>query len=157
MSKRDEEQIFFEMTDIIKSNLNTKIAEISAEKNDGITMPTIDDNAFRYADVGDALQSNYNPIVVFSMVTKPGETVGNNFSQDILIGIETWLTDPSFVDDRTTFKYLARFRRATREIIQDNQQLFNNPEIENAPDLPFIQNEITIFVTGVGVRLKNVF
>lgn len=152
----DEEQILANLETVLKANLNTKITAINTEKNDSITLAAIDNNAY-VMDVDDK-QVNYNPYIIYMIADQTSEACGPVTAQTLTINIAMIHSDNGM--DLNIVKRMLRYRRALREVIEDNFQKINqcgNVTIESLPVLSFQKNSSSIMSKIVGINIITSF
>ena len=151
--KMDIEYYGLKFFDIIKNNLNTKLAEINTRKDDGITLKIIDENAYYYLEFGREVPM-YDPICVFQVDLNPTETVAGASSETVEIMCMLIISDELAAASLDVFKMTSRYRRAIEEIIEANQSPFDGLELIAMPDVPFIHNKRHFMAVGVGIRFQ---
>ncbi len=112
MAKYDAEALLSDIGDHLAANLNTKLAAITAEKADGIVLPTLHASAFFFQTLGEAA-INLNPFLIYGIVDQKDEGIGPAVSERIMIQIAIVVSDRL---DGNIGKRLLRYRRALREL-----------------------------------------
>lgn len=69
-SNVDIEILAADIETFLKANLNTKISAISSEKNDSISLSTIDSAAYFFQSMDEKV-ANYDPFVLYGVVEMP--------------------------------------------------------------------------------------
>lgn len=118
----DEESLFAEIEALLVSKLNTKLAAIDTEKDDGITTPTVKSQAYFLHTLNDAC-ANFDPFIVMGENSN-GPVVSGPYTAEVMtIGITVIIAD----NGRNNLdKMLFRYRRALKEVFEENYQLVNN-------------------------------
>ena len=154
--KFDEELILSNLETILKANLNTKIGTINTEKGDSITLATINDNAY-IMDVDDK-EVNYNPYIIYMIADQTSESNGPVTSENLIINIALINSDNGM--DKSIVKRMLRYRRALREVIEDNFRNINQcgeVTIESLPVLSFQKGSSSIMSKVVGINIITSF
>jgi len=152
--KYDLEMLLTKTLGIFESNLNTTIAAIQTEKNDGMVLATIDAAAFLFLELnGKAI--NYNPF--FFLFIDGIESDGQGPASVSLVNMKAILCFADQGQDIAIGKRVLRYHRAVQETIEDNFA-----EIEGAvrlqvsslvPDYLKLANSSQLF-RAVGVDIK---
>lgn len=152
---RDVEYWVLKLIDYVKSNLNTKIAEINTEKADAVTLKTVDSEAYYYTSFGSEMPM-FDPVVIFSVSSGLGENSGSEPKENIRITIEMVVADGMESDREAVLKTMLRYRRALKETITDRARAFNSLSIVDLPDQSFIVNQSQYWTLGLGVSFSIV-
>lgn len=150
--KFDEESLLQNIDTILKAQLNAKLTAISTEKNDGITLDSVDSNAI-LMDTEDSTL-NYDPAIIFMIVDQLTEAQGPVTSENIVVNITLLKSDIG--NDNNILKKMLRYRRAIKEIIEDNFDKINPCglcTIESLPVLSFQRSGAHYLTKVVGVNL----
>jgi hypothetical protein len=111
--KVDIEVVCIAVETFMKARLNTKLAEIDAEKADGMTSPTVPDEAYVFEYWGEEF-ANFNPVVLIGIAgMDASDGPGPGVVQTVRLQVGVVLTDdgtPNIV------RKLLRFQRALTEI-----------------------------------------
>ncbi len=154
MAVYDFENVLDDVKSILSSNLNTKIAEINAEKNDGITMPTINNNAYFFQTLDERV-TNFDPFLVYSIDTLEGENDYGRSQMNILINNILIIADNGKDSiNRILFRYL----RALNEIWKENFQstsFSNRYKISSFTPVPFESLDTSTKYKGIGVIIET--
>ena len=150
--KRDAELFITKYVDILKANLNEKIDEINAEKNDGMTLEKVDNNAYYFQTFGGKAPA-YNPAILFGVTTEIRGTMKGLADESLLIATELVVSDKAELDSMSVMKRIQRYRRALQEVITDNHDKFPNLEMESLPDIPFTIQRSHYLALGIGVKI----
>ena len=154
--RRDEEFYALQVFEAIKTNLNTRIAAINAEKNDGITLRSLDSNAYYYEDFGQD-QPVYDPVVIFAVNPEEAETLAGESHEELSVSIQMVISSQAVASSETLFKTIARYRRAIKESLKAWRQKLPNYRLVGLPQMAFTAKTGTMHhVLGVGVRFKFV-
>lgn len=158
---RDAENIMFDLYNYYSTNLNTKISAITSEKADGLSLSTIDSNAFfifPYDD--DAVIANYNPIFIFSLKDSVSIPRQRHTSVDLVFYASIFTTINKNADNLESVRRLLRYSRALREVAQDASKEvgFTELNIQEVPPFgPFPITESDQLYNGVGVQFVTTF
>jgi hypothetical protein len=116
----DIESLLVDVQAILASNLNTKISAINSEKNDTISLGSIDSNAY-FMQSMDAEQANYDPYVVYSVIDIDDEADRANFSRavtNLQLAVVIVVSDEG--NDVNISKRMFRYGRALKEVFTEN-------------------------------------
>ena len=120
-AKYDAERFIDDLLEIFRTNLNTKIAEIQAEKaiflgSKNFDLPTLEDNA--WFDTLDVKTVNFDPFVYFGINDNALIEIESAEASDYT-AFSTVILDYNG-DDATMYKKMLRYIRALREIVSEN-------------------------------------
>src|SRR5687768_5557582 len=108
----DIESILVDVQALISANLNAKITAINTEKNDSITLRSIDSSAY-FMDMDDQ-SANFDPIVLYAVTGIDGEGIGPVTSKIVTINVAIILSDDGH--DMSIIKRMLRYGRALEEV-----------------------------------------
>jgi hypothetical protein len=136
--KTDQETVCDAVKAYLASKLTAKLAEIDAEKNDGITLAPIEDGAYFFEWLGNA-EVNYPAFVLYGVgdpeaVSRSGQVVAQKFSMTVAIVV----TDSG--NDTNIIRRLLRYRRALKEIFESGWNAVRNSlkfEVTELAPYPF--------------------
>jgi len=114
-AKYDVEIFLDEIESHLKSYLNTKLAEIDSEKDDGITLDTINSNAYVVQSMGENVV-NYDPFVFIGISSLSGNASGPVVAQEVTAEIDVIMFDKQ---DKNSITKLWRYQRALTEVVND--------------------------------------
>lgn len=115
----DIESLLSDIRAFLVANLNTKLAAIDAEKNDGITLAQVNSSAFLDQTAGDHEMMNYDPFVMYGIEEAPEtQAVGPGTITPYILFVVVALTDTA--NDPNVYKRLLRYQRAFRELFEAN-------------------------------------
>ena len=121
-AKYDPERLITDVTNLIRDNLNTKVAEIQAEKDlllgaDNFELPLVDDEA--YFDSLDEGVTNFNPFIYIGMDSNSAVSSGGAGTiQELAIFVTIFIVKDN-ADAKINMK-VFRYTRAFMEIIEKN-------------------------------------
>jgi hypothetical protein len=153
MARYDAESLLSDIETFLKANLNTKISAITTEKNDGITLRTVDSGAYFFQVLDDKI-ANFNPIVVYGLTDWQSDGIGPANAEKVAIEIAIILTDDS--QDANIGKKMLRYHRALTELFNENWAKIRSSLKLKITSLP----PITIGLNGqenaraVGIRVE---
>jgi hypothetical protein len=150
--KKDMEFYALKFINVIKDNLNTKITAINTAKNDGLTMDTLNADAYYYMEFGQSLPV-HNPICVFQLDLNPADTVAGASSETVEIMVML-IASHKLANSLDVLKLTSRYRRAITEIIEENHQPYHQPQVVSMPDVPFTFKNRHFVAAGVGIRFN---
>lgn len=118
MAKTDIESVLGKVKAFLVANLNTQIAALNAEKNDGITLKTVDSTAYHLQYPQDRAEPN-DPFIVYEEAGEPEiETNGANIATVHTVAITLVLADNG--NDTQMVNRLFRYRRALKDLVVPN-------------------------------------
>lgn len=159
--KYDLEDFVFELRDLMKEKINTKIEQISAEKDArgiGINLPLISDEA-HFMHFWDDRILNYNPALMIGVTNIEATGNGPSTAQKYQIFIEVLIADNNLeVDENKNgiiFSKIVRYSKAIKELIEENFDKFtlgNKVIIETIRPSQFtLTNSQVVYVGGVEI------
>ena len=156
MAKYDFEDILDDIETVLAANLNTKIGLLNTEKNDGITIPTIKDQAYFLQSLDDSV-ANFDPFVIYGLedieVIEPG--VGRT-AEKIFIYVIIVISDNGRLNLN---KILFRYSRILKEIFKTNFQnknISNRLIVNRLSPVPFSALDGSETYKAIGVMLETV-
>lgn len=116
MAKFDVESFRDYFLNLVKDNLTAKLAEIQAEKGDGLDLTTFEDAQY----VGDMNEKvmNFERYIYYALTIGDQETNGHQTSLDIEMSIEVVFANQE--GGQEVENSLLRYTRAISEIILEN-------------------------------------
>jgi hypothetical protein len=148
----DLESLLTDVETVLKNNLNTKLASIDTEKNDGITLRTVNSNAYHLQTM-DQKNANFNPLILYGVDDNDAQPIGPANAHSYNISVVLVLADNGSDAAFNVIKRLLRYQRAIKEVFQDNWTILNKATrlkvSELAPDLNSSEE-----YKFVGVRLE---
>lgn len=119
MAKFDIESFQDSVLQIIKDNINAKIAEINTEKADSITLETIDTtNAF--ANDLNEVVVNFDPFVYHGISAINPTAIGGATSNNITLFFEVIFAYNA--DGNSQIRKVLRYSRILQEIVEEKQR-----------------------------------
>lgn len=120
-TRYDLENFFDDMETFIKANLNTKIAELDAEKDDDITLKQIKTGAYFIQSL-DERSVSFDPYCIFGIVNLEPIPTDGWTADGVTMQVVIVVADPGTGD---ILKRVLRYQRALREIFEQNWEKFN--------------------------------
>lgn len=119
--KIDIETVLAEVLAILTANFNTRLAAITTEKADDITLAAIDSGAYFFQDLN-GKTANFNPFVLYqvSSIETSEDEMGHTLTSLRLV-VAVVLADEG--QDETVARRLFRYGRALREVLEENWEL----------------------------------
>lgn len=148
----DVERLLSDIQSLYSSNLNTKIGAINTEKNDSISLKTVDSNAY-FTDLN-GKQVNYNPFVLYSIENITAKSQNGMTIKDVLVSVVLVVEDQG--EDVSIYNRMLRYGRALEEVAQDSFTLIENAvklEVHALPPVYFQAVNSTEFYRAVGVQI----
>lgn len=118
MAKNDVELALTRLTTFLKANLNAQISSINAEKNDGITLSSVDSGAYHFQYLADKVELS-DPFVIVEESDDPA-VQANGPQTAITYNIAVWLILTDNGVDPDIVKRLFRYRRAIMDLFLAN-------------------------------------
>lgn len=112
----DLEDMLFEVADMLKSNLNTEIQLITTEKDDGIELRTIADNAYAIQSMDDKVM-NYADFVFMDIEALESEGLGPETSEKFGMLV---LLVTSQINDKNQVRKVLRYGKALKRTFEKN-------------------------------------
>jgi hypothetical protein len=157
MARFDFEDILDDIKTVLVANLNTKIGLLNTEKNDGISIPTIKDQAFFMQSLDDSA-ANFDPFIIYGVedieVIEPIH-VGRT-AERIFISVIIVLTDNGRLNINNI---LFRYSRILKEIFETNFQnknISNRIKVNRLSPVPFKALDGSETFKAIGVMLETV-
>lgn len=118
MAVYDIEQLLTDIKTILVDNLNVKITAINTEKNDSITLDSIESSAY-FMQGMDGPQTNFDPFVYIGVTDIKGEEGLMSYTATLLdIAVAIIVADEG--QDVEMWKRMFRYQRALREVFEEN-------------------------------------
>lgn len=118
MAKFDIENVLDGVKTFLAANLNTQITALNAEKNDGITLKTVDDTAYHLQYPEDRTELS-DPFIIYEEAGEPTITTNGPLTGTThQVGITFVLADNG--NDMDIVRRLFRYRRALCDVVQAN-------------------------------------
>lgn len=121
MAKIDIELLLDQVKSVMKDNLNTKLTEVSNDKDDGIELAILKDGAYFLQTLDDGI-ANYDPYIAYGVTDIQTVSIGPQSADKIFVSIVLVLADNGVTD---LIKRLFRYQRALKEIFEENWQFHN--------------------------------
>lgn len=123
-TKVDLEYIVSDLKALLVANLNTKIAAIQTEKNDGMVLKTVDSNAFFIQDMNSAKALVYDPFIYLGVEDVKTNGLGPVTLKEYSIPVILVLADNG--QDREIANRLYRYWRSLEETFEDGYHLLES-------------------------------
>jgi hypothetical protein len=117
MAKVDAELFLSRIEALLKADLNSKIEAITTEKGDSLELQPIQSEAFFFQTLGERAV-NYNPFVLYAIVDGQDEGMGPMTRENWVAEVVILVVDGG--QDGAIGKRILRYRRALKEVFQDN-------------------------------------
>lgn len=117
MKKYDIEQLEEDLLAIVQSNLPAKLAEIDAEKNDGIILVAPTDS--QYFSTTDDEVNNESVFIMYGADDSETVSIASSTSEDVKYFFIVYTNDINSVPGETR-KRILRYSRALKEVINEN-------------------------------------
>lgn len=107
----DKETLVLKFVAFLKANLNAKIAEISAKKNDGVTLDELSGDAYFYQELPAAFP-NRIPFALISVDSETTSSVAGRAAYKVTVAAELLISDKLSTDSEKFFKVCSRYESA---------------------------------------------
>lgn len=157
----DEEQMINDIETLFKTKLNAEIDCINAEKGsvsgDPLFIENIPSDKYVFETLSSQLLNYQGFFVVWGLVDTPiGEVQLGNFIEGVTVTFQVATFDDGRRDMSTTLYKLLRYRRALKQVIMKNPDVFRNyakPLMASLkPDAFPYSNKSTILTIGIDVK-----
>lgn len=154
LMSRDFESILDSVKTILVDNFNTKLTEISTEKNDNITLPPIDSNAYFLQSLDESI-ANFDPFIAYGIEDIETTSIGPRSADRLLISIVIVLAD----NGRDNInRIMFRYSKALKQIFEDNWQLVESStkiNISSSTVVPFRSLDSSATYKAVGIEIET--
>lgn len=151
--KYDMERLLDGIVNVYKDNLNAKIAEIQAEKADGMVLKTVDAAAYAVQELNGVTQ-NYNPYIFVGIEDIQSVGLGPHTADTLIMNVVLVLADEG--EDVAIGRRLLRYSRAIRETLEKNwnDTRITKAQITSLVPVDFkLQNSSQLF-RAVGIEIR---
>lgn len=153
MAKYDVELFLNDIKTILTSHLNTKIAAINSEKNDTITLGSINNNAY-FLQTLDNDEANFDPYVLYGIEDIKTVGIGPLSGHEYTIAIVIVVADHQ---DGNCAKKMMRYQRALEEVFAEHFQENEHGtkmEIQSIVPVSFKALNTSFRYRAIGVALR---
>jgi hypothetical protein len=156
MYKYDEENIIKDLIAMVQTFLPAKIAAINTEKNDALVLPLIANDKYIFETLDSRIMNYKDFFVMYGLIDTPIKEKSNgNVIEDVGITLQIGTFDKGEKERSNTLYKLLRYRRALREIVIENPDVFRGYAKSIVASLkpdafPFDNNSV-ILTIGVNV------
>ncbi len=153
----DEENMIKDIETLFKAKLNDEIDLINTEKNDTLTLDHIPSDKYIFETLDSRLLNYRGFFILFGLVDTPvRETATANLIEEVVITFQVATFDKGEKDRSNTMYKLLRYRRALKQVIMNNPDVFRNyakPLIASLKPnaFPYDRNKI-ILTIGIDVK-----
>jgi hypothetical protein len=157
----DEELMVNDIETLFKAKLNDEIDAINTEKGsvlgDALYIPNIPTDNYVFGTLDSRILNYKDFFVIFGIIDTPIRDVNiGNFIEDLTVTFQVATFDPGDENRSETLYKLLRYRRALKQVIMKNSDVFRNyakPLVASlAPDaLPFDNKNVLI---KIGIDIK---
>ena len=153
MARVDLEIVLDSIKTIMVDNFNNKLAEITAEKNDGLVLPEMVDAAYILQTLDERI-TNYSPFIVYGIIDIENIPNGPQVAEKLIIEVVIVLDDNGREEiNRVLYRYL----RSLREIFEEGWQIVNQSvriSVTSSTIVPFQNLDSSAIYKAVGVQLE---
>lgn len=153
----DEELLVKDVEALLKAKLNEEISAINTEKNDELNLDSIPDDKYVFEALDQSLLNFKGFFVMYGIVDTP-VTSGNEGSDIIgtVVTISIATFDKGEKERSNIFYKLLRYRRAVRQLIKKNPDVFRGyakPVIASLKPNAFpFGNDKIVLTVGIDVK-----
>jgi hypothetical protein len=155
MARYDIESFLTDLVTFLKANLNTKLAAIDTEKNDGITLKQINTTyAYMFQSMNDKI-ANYDPVLLYGIEDIKSEGIGPATAKTYPISIVIIVADPG--TDSNMMKRILRYSRALSELLEGSWSQIGNAvkvTVSSLAPISFKLQDRSDDFRAVGVQLE---
>ena len=155
MAKYDTESLLADIKTIISANFNAKVTAINLEKNDGISIDTLDSNAYFLQQLNGRM-ANYNPICLYGVESIESSSRGPLSSKKVEISVIIIAIDNG--EEVEISARMFRYQRALEEIFQEKWNAGSYPvkfEIKSLVPIPFQDLNTSNSYRAIGLLLEG--
>jgi hypothetical protein len=155
MAKYDIENLLTDLAAIAKTNLNTKIAAITAEKNDDIVLKTIDSGAYFFQSLAKNRAASYPVFLFYGMDDPTADGIGPGTAETVNIFFLVVLQDTA--EEEVYMTRLLRYSRALKEIFEENYATIRRVSrilVSNLAPVSFEIENVSGTFKAVGVKVR---
>lgn len=118
MASYDIESWLADLETFLKANLNTQIAALNTEKNDSLTLATIDTTGGYFFQTMNDRVANFDPILFYGVDKIEAGPIGPATVEKYTIAVLIILADTG--NDDVSGKRLLRYQRVLRDLFHSN-------------------------------------
>ncbi len=152
--KIDLEYYLLRIKELLQDKLPSKLTAIDTEKNDGLVLPQIENDAYFFQGYHERM-TNYSDFIIYGI--DQIESVSQNAinAKNFTFFVEIAFTDRGEID--VNLKKMLRYGRALEEIFLDNyakilgHTRFN---IQLLEPITFESKEAGVFLNSIGVKIS---
>lgn len=149
----DFESILDNVKTIMVDNFNTKLTEISNEKNDDIILPEVDSNAYFLQSL-DERAANFDPLIAYGIEDIETTSIGPRSAERLLISAVITLSDNGRDEIN---RIMFRYSKAFKEIFQENWQLVDSStkiNVTRSTVVPLQSLDSSATYKAIGVEIE---
>ena len=113
----DIERLIDDLVGLVKTNLNTKLTEITIEKGDSLTLKSVNDSAYIIQSMNQKI-INFDPFIWVIVNNPESDGIGPHTALTVPVDIVILVKDQN--QDQNLYKRMFRYGRALKEVIEDN-------------------------------------
>ena len=157
MAKFDNEVLLNAVVQYLKDNLTAKLAEIDAEKADGITLTPVSADAFFVHTLDDEV-TNYNPFIYVGFSSLGGSAIQGSTAFEPRIQVTIVMSASTETQD--DFAKILRYQRALVEIFNEGFSRIRseiNLTIENLEPVTLQGVNTSNLYRAIGIEMQTTF
>lgn len=155
--KYDLEQLLSDLKAVCITNLNTKLAAITTEKGDSLSLPTISSDAYFFQRLDKNRVGPFKAFLFYAVEDPNADGIGPHTLEEYLINFIVALKDTADGEDFTT--RLLRYSRALKEIFETactQNKVRTKIVVSSLSPQAFSMQDVPGVFKGVGVQIKAV-
>ena len=152
----DFEDLLDKTIAMVKANLNTKLASIDTQKNDGITLKTFDDDESYFFQSLDDEIINVDPYLLYGIESIESDSQQYGQSADKITMFFAIIKSDNNESD--IVKIMLRYQRALKEIFEENFtgiEIANKININSYGIVPFESLDQTAKYKAIGLTVES--
>lgn len=151
--RHDFEEILESVKTLIVNKFNTKLLAIEADKNDGITLPPVNANAYFLQSLDESI-ANFDPFIAYGVSNIDAVSLGPQSSEKIFIEVVIILADNGRNDIN---KIMFRYSRALKEIFEENWQIHDSStkiNVNRSTVVPYEALDSSATYKAIGIEIE---
>ena len=151
--KIDLEYYLARIKELLQDKLPSKLTEIDSEKNDGLVLPQIENDAYFFQGYHERMV-NYSDFIIYGIDEIQSNSVNAMNNKTYTFFVEIAFTDRG--ENDVNLKKMMRYGRALEEIFLENYaKILGNTRfnIQLLEPITFESKESGVFLNSIGVKV----
>ena len=153
----DEEQMIRDIEAAFKAGLDAEITAINTEKNDSLVLDLIPSDKYIFETLDSRVMNYKGFFILYGLVDTPiRDASTDNFIEDVVVTFQVATFDKGEKARSNTMYKLLRYRRALKQVIMKNPDMFRNyakPQMSSLrPDAFPYKNKSIILTIGIDIK-----